>query len=175
MTCERKRVDALVLWMARGFGVGRVPVAPGTSGSVVGVAWTLVLVATRSVWWYGLGVAAGLALSVVVCGLAERLLRERDPGSVVLDEITALPLCFAGWIGHHLCVTGAMPAPDVLVTGRGWLVLAAGFVAFRLFDVIKPWPIRQSQGLPGGWGITIDDVLGGLASNIIWIPCAWLG
>ncbi|HOC00594.1 MAG TPA: phosphatidylglycerophosphatase A, partial [Verrucomicrobiota bacterium] len=98
MTCERKWGDALVLWIARGFDVGRAPVAPGTFGSVVGLAWTLVLVATRSVWWYGLGVAAGLTLSVVVCGLAERILRERDPGSVVLDEITALPLCFAGWI-----------------------------------------------------------------------------
>mgnify|MGYP000877120634 FL=1 len=174
MTCERTWGDAFVLWVARGFGAGHAPVAPGTFGSVIGLAWTLALVATGSVWWYGLGVAAGLALSVALCGMAERLLQIRDPGSVVLDEIAAFPLCFAGWIGHHLWVAGAMPPLETLITGRGWFLLAAGFVAFRLLDALKPWPIRQSQALPGGWGVTIDDVLAALATNLVWIPCAWL-
>lgn len=164
-----------VLWLAEGCGAGRIPVAPGTMGSVIGLAWTLVLVAPRSAWWCGLGLMAGLALSVALCAAAERLLGARDPGSVVLDEIAALPLCFAGWVGYSLWRTGQMPAFDGLVSGRGWLLLLAGYGAFRAFDIWKPWPIRQSQALPGGWGVTVDDVLAAVWANIIWLPCLGLG
>jgi phosphatidylglycerophosphatase A len=59
--------------------------------------------------------------------------------------------------------------PDVtyFVTGHHWLWLVAIFAAFRFFDVVKPWPIRQSQSLPGGWGITIDDLLAAIYVNLL--------
>lgn len=169
------RSDALVLWLAQGFGVGRIPLAPGTFGSVVGVVWMLALLATRSGWWYAVGSVAGVVLSVGLCTAAERLLGARDPGSVVLDEIAAVPLCFAGWIGYRLWQTNAMPPLEVLVSGRGWLLLLGGLAAFRLFDILKPWPVRQSQTLPRGWGVTIDDVLAAVYANVVWIPSVWLG
>jgi phosphatidylglycerophosphatase A len=60
---------------------------------------------------------------------------------------------------HHIRLTGAFPTLDSLVSGSNPLLLLGVFVAFRLFDIWKPWPIRQSQNLPGGWGVTVDDVL----------------
>jgi phosphatidylglycerophosphatase A len=163
------------LWLAEGFGVGRVPLAPGTFGSVVGVVWMLALAAAQNLWWYSLGLLAGLGLSVGLCAAAERRLGASDPASVVLDEIAALPLCFTGWIGYRLWLTGEMPSVEVMLSGRGWLLLLGGLVAFRLFDILKPWPVRQSQTLPGGWGVTIDDLLAAVYANVVWLPFAWLG
>lgn len=147
------------LWIAQGFGVGRIPYAPGTLGSAIGLVWFGVLLATGHVWSYVLGMAAGLGLSVWLCGSAEKILREKDPSSVVLDEITAMPVCFSSWIGIWISRTGRLPALDSLVGESNALLIAGIFVLFRLFDVWKPWPVRESQELPGGWGVTIDDVL----------------
>ena len=88
----------MILFVAQGFGAGRIPFAPGTFGSVVGILWTALLLATRSFWWYLAALFASIALSVWLCGEAERILRKRDPGSVVLDEIVAIPVCFLAWI-----------------------------------------------------------------------------
>ena len=146
------------IWLAQGFGVGRIGKAPGTAGSVVGVAWTAILIAPGSPWIFAAGAAAGLSVSVWLCGEAERILG-RDPGSVVLDEIVALPLCYLPWLIHSWSMTGAEPTPARFISAwNGWLC-PLGFLLFRLFDIWKPWPVRQSQELPGGWGVTVDDVL----------------
>ena len=100
-----------------------------------------------------------LAASVWLCGEGERILREKDPGSVVLDEIAALPICFLPLVAHHWWRTGRLPAMEDFLGGNNWLITLAVFALFRLFDIAKPWPVRQSQSLPGGWGITVDDVL----------------
>ena len=164
---DQRLTAALALWIAQGFGVGRVPVAPGTCGSLVGVLWTALLLATGSPWFYAAGVLAGVVLSVWLCGVAERILGRKDPASVVLDELAAVPLCFAGWLGLCLWRTGQMPLPGRLFAGHGlWLTLAV-FGAFRFFDVLKPWPVRQSQALWGGWGITADDLLAALYVNLL--------
>jgi phosphatidylglycerophosphatase A len=110
---------------------------------------------------------AGLALSVWVCGRAERLLQRQDPPSVVLDEIAALPLCFVPWVAGEWLRKGALPAPHALLSARTWWVTALLFALFRLFDILKPWPIRQSQRLPGGWGVTVDDALAALAVALL--------
>jgi phosphatidylglycerophosphatase A len=78
---------------------------------------------------------------------------KKDPSCVVIDEIAAVPVALAG-------------------VGGWWIVL--GFCLFRLFDVWKPWPIRQSQELPGGWGIVVDDLLAagaacGVTHAVIWL------
>ena len=86
------------LWIAQGFGVGRIPIAPGTFGSVAGLGWFALLLLTGKLWLFAAGTAAGIALSVWLCGVGETVLRQKDPQSVVLDEITAMPVCFWGCV-----------------------------------------------------------------------------
>jgi phosphatidylglycerophosphatase A len=129
--------DRLILWLATGFGVGYIPKAPGTFGSILGVA----------LWWllkdclpvHGLIIL----VAIWIAGAAAKRMNDPDPSVVVIDEIVGLPIALAG------------------VTPVWWQILV-GFAAFRLFDIWKPFPIRQSQKLPGGWGIVVDDLLAGL-------------
>ncbi len=160
------------LWLAQGFGVGRIPFAPGTAGSLAGLLWFFLLLATGNLWIYLLGMAVGMALSVWICGQAEKILQRTDPGSVVLDEMAALPLCFASWILIRQCQGSEWTGAGYFLRPDTWYLTLGVFAAFRLFDVVKPWPVRQSQALPGGWGVTIDDLLAAvyvnLATLIIW-------
>lgn len=148
------------LWIAQGFGIGRIPVAPGTFGSVLGVALFAALLRSHSIIVIIAGIIITSILSVWLCGEAEKILGQTDPGSVVLDEIAAMPLCFLGTV----CLIG--PKPEVFLR-QGWWFTLGVFVVFRIFDVWKPWPIRKSQDLPGGWGVTIDDLLAAVYVNII--------
>jgi phosphatidylglycerophosphatase A len=157
----------LKLWLAQGFGVGRIPVAPGTFGSLVGILWFALLLAPANPWFFIGGTIAGFFLSVWLCGAGEKILSQTDPGSVVLDEITAMPLCFAGWLGMTFWKTGSFPRPDQILNAQTWPAVLGVFVAFRFFDVLKPWPVRQSQSLPGGWGVTVDDFLAAIYVNAI--------
>ena len=153
------RRDELSLWIAQGFDVGRIPFAPGTFGSLVGVLWFALLLVPGSLWLYVIGTLLGLAASVKFCGEAERILGESDPGSVVLDEIAVLPICFLPWVLLELWRTNSMPPVEVFFSGHALWKTAAVYVLFRVFDIWKPWPVRQSQNLPGGWGVTVDDLL----------------
>src|SRR5947208_892571 len=90
--------DFFTLWLAQGFGVGRIPFGPGTFGSMVGLAWFALLALSGSLLVFAAGTIGGFVLSVWLCGEGERILKQRDPGSVVLDEIAAMPVCFAGWV-----------------------------------------------------------------------------
>jgi len=159
--------DRFILWIAQGFGIGRIPFAPGTFGSLVGLLWFAVLLLPGNIWFGLGGVLAAIFLSVWLCGAAEKILNRTDPGSVVLDEIVAVPLCFAVWVGEYLSRHGILPAPEYFFSRDAWLWTLAVFAAFRFFDVIKPWPVRQSQRLTGGWGVTIDDLLAALYVNVL--------
>jgi phosphatidylglycerophosphatase A len=156
------RQDEFILWLAQGFDVGRIPVAPGTFGSLVGLLWFAVLLVPGSFAVYLLGMVVGFGVSVWCCGHAERILGRTDPGSVVLDEIVALPVCFLPWVMHERGLSNALPPVETFFSGDAWLRTLGVFLLFRAFDVIKPWPVRQIQSLPGGWGVTADDVLAGL-------------
>jgi phosphatidylglycerophosphatase A len=105
------------------------------------------------------GTMAGLAASVWLCGQGEKILGKTDPGCIVMDEITAIPVCFGAFLVAHYLKHGAMPTIPMLFSRSGWLVVGTVFACFRFFDIAKPWPVRQSQVLPGGWGVTVDDVL----------------
>ncbi len=153
------------LLLAQGFGIGRIPFAPGTFGSLLGLGWFALLLLGASPWLLALGTAFGFAVSVWLCGLGERVLGTKDPGSVVLDEVTAMPLCFFAWTAIVLERTGALPGCGYFVAHWGWSL--GVFAAFRVFDVTKPWPVHQSQALPGGWGITLDDFLAALYVNLL--------
>jgi len=159
-------VNAFLLWLAQGFGVGRIPKAPGTFGSVVGFVWFALLLLAGNLWLYLLGTIIGLGLSVWLCGAGEKILKKKDPGSVVFDEIAAIPVCFIGWIVVYLTKTKSFPPSSYFFSENLFPVLGV-FVAFRLFDVWKPWPVRQSQSLPDGWGVTVDDALAAIYVNIV--------
>ena len=156
---SKARKDEFSLWIAQGFDIGRIPIAPGTFGSLLGVLWFALLLVPGSLWLFVVGTLIGLAASVKYCGEAERILGQSDPGSVVLDEISAIPICFLPWVLVEFWRQEAMPPPEIFLVGHGLWITASIFVSFRVFDIWKPWPVRQSQNLPGGWGVTADDVL----------------
>ena len=122
---------------------------------------------TRSFWLFTAGAVAGIALSVWLCDVAEKALGQKDPSSVVLDEIVAMPVCFIAWVTVLLWKTGSLPEFAYFFSARTWPLTLGIFVACRFFDIAKPWPVRQSQCLPGGWGITIDDVLAAVYVNVV--------
>jgi phosphatidylglycerophosphatase A len=141
-------------------GLGdRLP-APGTTvGSLAGAglfaatAWSAphLLVPASLV-----GFAALAAAAVWACGAEAARRGIEDPGPVVLDEVAGQWLALTA-------VTLVRAAPPTLG------VTVASFFLFRLFDVLKPWPIRHLERLPGGWGITADDLAAGLAAGLVQI------
>jgi phosphatidylglycerophosphatase A len=169
-------MDRVVLCLAQGLFIGRIPFAPGTFGTLLGLGWVAVLLTPRNAWLYTIGALVGIFASVYLCSRAEQILAKTDPGSVVLDEIVAMPICFAGWIALCAWRDGSLPGPQaIFISSNAWWT-AGIFLAFRLFDIVKPWPVRQSQALPGGWGVTLDDVLAAVYVNlcigVAWAACA---
>jgi phosphatidylglycerophosphatase A len=155
-------MDAVILWLAQGCGIGRMPFAPGTFGSVLGLLWLSILVLTQNLWMFVGGIVAGALASAPICGKAEEILQQRDPGSIVLDEICAVPLCFVPWVASEWLHKGVWPPLETFFGAKTWYITAVIFVLFRVFDILKPWPVRQSQRLPGGWGVVMDDMLAAL-------------
>jgi phosphatidylglycerophosphatase A len=154
--------DGLVLWLAQGFGSGRIPWAPGTFGSVLGVLWFAILLSFQSVWGFAAGLVSAVLASIWICGKGERILNERDPGSIVLDEICAVPICFTPWVVSEWLRKETWPPIETFFGPSTWYLTVIIFVLFRIFDIVKPPPVRQSQRLPGGLGVVADDVLAAL-------------
>jgi phosphatidylglycerophosphatase A len=162
-------IHSLVVWLAQGFGLGRIPWAPGTFGSVLGLAWfaVLLLIAQWSPVSAGVLFLASIPAAVWTCEAAEIILGEHDPGSIVLDEIIALPTCFLGWVFHLWLQLGALPSLDLFFGPTTWFLALGVFLAFRFFDVVKQWPVWQSQSLPRGWGVVVDDQLAAVYVNLV--------
>ena len=148
----------LVIALATGFGLGRLPVAPATWASA---AVTLLLLpdAARAPIVLGIALLVVLPLAVWSSGEAEKELGH-DAHPIVIDEV-------AGMLVAVLGVPHAAESP--------LLFLAAAFLLFRFFDIVKPFPINQVQRLPGGWGIVADDVLAGVATNLVLRLAVWAG
>jgi phosphatidylglycerophosphatase A len=160
-------MNQMLFWIAQGFGAGRVPKAPGTFGSLIGLGWFALLLWPGSVWLFIIGLLGMLALAVVASGVAEKILGQKDPSIVVLDEIAAMPACFIVPLFFETVALGHLPSPDwFFISQAGWL-LVPGFLAFRLFDIWKPWPVRMSQNLAGGWGVVVDDLLAAAYTNAV--------
>nr|WP_295384282.1 phosphatidylglycerophosphatase A [uncultured Thiodictyon sp.] len=138
-------MDRLILFLAQGFGSGRAPWAPGTFGTLPGVALYLLLAGLGLTLGPYLAVTAVLLLiGIPLCGLAAQALGRSDPPSVVWDEI----------VGYLITMIAIAPS---------WPAVVAGFAAFRLFDIWKPWPIGWiDRQVGGGLGIMLDDVVAGL-------------
>ncbi|MBL1379236.1 phosphatidylglycerophosphatase A [Zobellella iuensis] len=129
--------------LALGFGSGLSPVMPGTMGTLAAIPLYL-LVQGLPLWAYVGLLVLGFVAGIKICEAATRAIGRHDHGAIVWDEI----------IGFGITMIAA-PA------GWGWI--AAGFVLFRFFDIIKPWPIRWfDRKVHGGFGIMLDDVIAGL-------------
>ena len=164
----------LALWIAQGFGIGRIRVAPGTFGSALGLLWFGLLLHTGNLWLYLLGTVLGLVLSVWLSGIAEQILQKKDPSSVVIDEIAAIPVCFLGWVGKWWMGHHGLPSFSSFFSPKTWYWTLLIFALFRIFDIAKPWPVRGSQALSGGWGVTIDDFLAAIYVVVLSLAFFWL-
>ena len=137
-----------VVFLAVGFGSGLSPIAPGTAGTLIAVP-LVYLLQQQSLLVYALVTAIILFTGSWVCGYASEKLAVHDHSGIVYDEI-------AGFL-----ITMFMIPPDLYL-------LLTGFVLFRFFDAVKPWPISWiDKNIHGGFGIMIDDVVAGVFSLVV--------
>jgi len=163
----------LPLFVATAGGLGYFPKAPGTVGSLLGILiygltqfyFPLTVASNPQLQVAPLGIrvfwaaATSLPLTLIIAALgvwasgrAAEFARKKDPRFVVIDEVS----------GQHLTYLLAL-AP------LNWKYLLMGFILFRVFDIWKPFPARQAESLPGGWGIMADDWIAGIyAAVVLW-------
>lgn len=166
---RRSTTDKLAVFVAEGFGVGRIPFAPGTFGTAVGWLWIYLLLLPRNVWFFGSGIVFGFLAAVWVGGWAEKTLDKKDPGSIVLDEITALPLAFLPAVLLTSSGATTLPALDYF-SGKMIFLPILAFVLFRIFDIWKPLGIARVQNIGGGLGLVLDDFLAAIpAALLLWV------
>lgn len=133
------------------FYTGYIPLAPGTFGSIA--AFILYFPMIQNHWTYYLTAVVAITLvGVWASGVVEKTGGILDPSFVVIDEVAG-----------QLITLFLIPF--------SWKMLIAGFLLFRILDIIKPFPARRAEKLHGGWGIMMDDVLAGVYGNLL----LWLG
>lgn len=139
----------LINLLGTGFGAGYSPLAPGTMGTLVGVAFYLILDRVLPhLLSYGIMLVAFTLLGVWISGRCERYLGEKDNRKIVIDEIG----------GFLIAMFGLSSSPRFIVLG---------FALFRALDILKPFKIEKIQRLSGGWGIMGDDIAAGLLANAL--------
>lgn len=158
--------DRGAVWLATGLGIGLVSFAPGTIGGLWGLPLAWAVSHAEPALEKTIIIAAVFA-AIPICATAARALGgQKDPGAIALDEIVALPIAYWGLAERNLAV---------------WV---AGFLLFRLFDIVKPFPVRQAERLPGGLGIVADDCVAAIYAclalhGLLWLDrtldLAWLG
>jgi phosphatidylglycerophosphatase A len=142
-----KLTREVVMFLAQGAYSGRAPMAPGTAGTAVGVLMYL--------WMRRLSPEAYVlfCLLIVLIGMwiadrAEGLLGKKDHPSIVIDEV-------AGYLVSVAMLPGT------------WSFIIAAFVLFRVFDIMKPYPLKRLQNLRGGAGVMADDIGAGVYTNVV--------
>jgi phosphatidylglycerophosphatase A len=147
-------MNRLILIIARGFGLGRIPVAPGTMGSLLGLLVFVVLGRFPLLIYVGVTLLLFL-LGTIICQRAEQQLDKQDDPSIVFDEVVGLLIAL-------------FMAPFI------WYWVLLGFALFRLFDIWKPFPIRWLEHrVHGGLGIMLDDAVAGLYALIVLHSVIW--
>jgi phosphatidylglycerophosphatase A len=151
--------------LATVFGIGRVRFAPGTAGSLVAVlAAVPVLMLTG---WLVMGILA-LAITALALWAADGYGVETgvaDPQDCVIDEVAGQ------WVACAIAAMAARPGEPALSVA-GYILV---FLLFRLFDIAKPWPIKQAENLRGGLGIVADDVVAGIVAGVAVFLFAYWG
>jgi len=129
-------------WLAFGFGSGCSPHAPGTFGTLVAIPIFLLL-KESPLWVYLFITLLMFLIGIWLCGETAKKLGVHDHSGIVWDEI----------VGYLVTMIAAP---------QGWLWIVVGFVLFRFFDILKPWPISVAdKKIHGGFGIMADDVIAG--------------
>jgi phosphatidylglycerophosphatase A len=154
MTTPSVRTRAAVALASFGY-VGFIPFAPGTCGSAAAILLFLPLRWSGSLAVELAGTVVVMLAGVWAATLTERHLGVEDPGPVVIDEVLGM-------------LVGMLFLPGT------WLVIAAVFIAFRAFDIVKPWPANRLERLPRGWGIMADDLMAGIYANLAVHLVVWL-
>ncbi len=157
---ETEKHGGLAIWIATAAGAGYSPFAPGTAGSVVGLVIVAALGRLRldPVWasvTVGVIMLLLFAVGVWAAGEGEEFFGRTDPGQVVIDEV----------VGQMLTM--------LLLPRATWPWLVGGFLVFRLFDILKPFPARQAERIPRGWGIMVDDLVAGLYGMVLLTAVKW--
>lgn len=145
---------AVILFISQGACAGRSPIAPGTAGTFVGVFLYLGMTDLQPRHYLAVCVLV-VIVGAWAAGRAETLLGRTDSPSIVIDEI-------AGFL------TAMFMVPS------GWFFIVSGFLLFRAFDIMKPWPLRRLEQLHGGVGVMLDDVGAGVYTNIVLQLAAFL-
>ncbi len=141
----------LLFLLATGFGSGYAPAVPGTVGTLAAIPVYVALAWLLPRWAFAAFAVAFVPLAIAAAGVGGRVLADKDPGPVVVDE----------WAGYFLTLVGHP---------LGWQGVVAGFLAFRVMDILKPFPARRLEALPGGTGIVLDDVMAGIYANLaLWL------
>lgn len=141
----------LILALASAGGLGYIPIAPGTFGTLAGIplVWAFEPFRLRAPVAYCVAVVVLVLAACWIAGRAEQLLGEHDSRKIVIDEV-------AGYLAATLFL-----APS-------WQVVVIAFLVFRLFDILKPFPAGYiDRKFPGGYGVVLDDVVSGLYANIV--------
>ncbi|MCL9782178.1 phosphatidylglycerophosphatase A [Vibrio sp. S4M6] len=139
---------------ATGFGSGLSPIVPGTMGTIASIPFYLLLVQLPAPAYY-LVVVLACVIGIKICQVTSDDMGVHDHGSIVWDE-------FAGYWITMLVV------PYLHINTLDWRWVVAGFVIFRFFDMVKPWPISWlDKRVGGGFGIMVDDILAGIMSLIV--------
>ncbi|HOW16467.1 MAG TPA: phosphatidylglycerophosphatase A [bacterium] len=138
-------------------GLGYIPVAPGTFGTLGGFLFWYFYARHMSQFSLLMLTLVLIILSCYISSLAEKVYNEKDSQKIVIDE-------FCGYL------------VSILFVGKQLYMGLLGFALFRLFDIFKPWPVRNFERLPKGIGVVMDDVMAGLYAGIIlWIISILLG
>jgi phosphatidylglycerophosphatase A len=155
------------------FGLGWLPIAPGTWGSlpprfVLGLMGYMGPSPVAIAIVMGVLMVWGSAVCVLLAPAAIAETGSKDPGEVVVDEVAGQAVCYL-----------AVPfmAVQSMTVMQFWIVAIGGFLLFRVFDIFKPWPANRLEGLPKGWGILADDLMAGLYAGVcLWIAVRlWIG
>jgi len=145
-------MKSIKFFIGSGFGFGLIPFAPGTWGSLTALVPIYFILETGNLFYIPAFVIITSLLTLWVCSTCEEVWGD-DPGKLVMDE----------WAGQALTFTGLTLIGDLQTD---LLILSAGFVFFRLFDILKPLGINKLQKYGGGAGILLDDLLAGFYALI---------
>jgi phosphatidylglycerophosphatase A len=137
-----------VYFLASGFGIGAMPVAPGTFGTLIAIPFYLFLQHLPLAAYAAVVLVAAL-VGIWLCDKTAKALGEHDHPAIVWDEM----------VGYWL---------TMLAAPKGWFWVILGFALFRLFDIWKPWPIGWvDRHVSGGFGIMLDDILAAIYAGLI--------
>jgi phosphatidylglycerophosphatase A len=142
----------MALALATAFGVGYVPMAPGTFGSLVGLVLWTVLPASPAM--QVVAIAVVFVVGSWSAGVAERHFARTDPSHVVIDEVLGILM-------------------TLFLNPVRWPGAILGFLLFRVADVIKPFPANRLERLPGGLGVMADDAMAAIYANLALRFCIW--